>query len=197
MRRIISKSNIYVDFDGVIVNTIKGIVDCYNEDFQYYKNFKRINWEYINTWDFTECECATTEYINTYFNQQRFFDRLEFMLDAKEVLKELNKDYNIIIVSSGYSPNLKAKELWIIEHLPFCGFIGVNMKECKDKSEVDMRTGIFIDDSSTNLKTSNALVNICFGDKYSWNEDWEGIRFNNWRAVQTFLKRLKGEVNNS
>lgn len=183
-----------MDFDGVIVNSIKAIVDTYNEDFQHYKKFKHINWEDVNTWDFAELECATPEYINTYFNQQRFFDRLEFMSDAKEVLEELNKYYDITIVSSGYSPNLKAKELWIIEHLPFCGFIGVNMKEHKDKSEVDMKSGIFIDDSSTNLKTSNALVNICFGEKYSWNKDWEGVRLDNWRAIHVFIKRLKGEV---
>ena len=191
---MIYKNNIFVDFDGVIVNSIKGIVDTYNEDFQHYKKFKYINWKDVNTWDFKELECATPEYISTYFNQQRFFDRLEFLPDAKEVLEELNKDYNITIVSSGYSPNLKAKQIWIEKNLPFCGFIGVNMKEYKDKSHVDLRTSIFIDDSSTNLKTSNALVNICFGEKYSWNEDWDGIRLDNWRAVHAFLKRLKGEV---
>lgn len=195
MREIVSKGNIFVDFDGCIVQTIKAICDCYHEDFQYYKNFKPVDWRSINTWDFEELKCATPEYINTYFNQQRFFDKLEFMPNAKEILEELSEDYNITIVSSGYSPNLRAKQIWIEKNLPFCGFIGVNMKEYKDKSHVaEMRTGIFIDDSSSNLKTSNALVNICFGEKYSWNEDWEGIRLDNWRAVHAYLKRLKGEV---
>ena len=195
MREIVSKGNIFVDFDGVITNSIKGIVDCYNEDFKHYKKFNSIDWRSINTWDFEELECATPEYINTYFNQQRFFDKLEFMPNAKEILEELSEDYNITIVSSGYSPNLRAKQIWIEKNLPFCGFIGVNMKEYKDKSHVaEMRTGIFIDDSSSNLKTSNALVNICFGDEYSWNEDWDGVRLFGWRAVRAFIKRLKGEV---
>lgn len=194
MREIVSKNNAHFDFDGTIVNSIKAICDCYNEDFRYYKNFKPVDWRSINTWDFEELECATPEYINTYFNQQRFFDKLEFMPNAKEILEELSEDYNITVVSSGYSPNLRAKQIWIEKNLPFCGFIGVNMKEYKDKSHIDMKSGIFIDDSSSNLKTSNALVNICFGDEYSWNEDWDGIRLFGWRAVRAFLKRLKGEV---
>ena len=34
--------NIFCDFDGVISNTIKCIVELYNEDFRYYKDFKPI-----------------------------------------------------------------------------------------------------------------------------------------------------------
>ena len=63
---------IFIDFDNVVVNSIKAIVDIYNEDFQYYKNFRRINWWDINSYGFSECNCATTEYLNTYFNQKRF-----------------------------------------------------------------------------------------------------------------------------
>lgn len=183
-----AKRDLYIDFDGVIVNTIKSIVSLYNEDFKYYKNFKPINWVDINSWNFKECTCATSEYINTYFNQQRFFDRLTYMDWAKEILDELKDEYNIIIVSSGYSPNLKAKELWIKENLPYCKFIGVNLKKHKDKSHIDMNEGIFLDDSINNLLTSNALINICFGDVYPWNEDWEGFRCKNWHDIRTFLK---------
>ena len=174
--------------EGCIVNTIKAIVDLYNEDFQYYKKFKPINWWEINTWDFTECNCATPEYINTYFNQQRFFNRIEYMDWAKKILDELSDDYDITIVSSGYSPNLVAKALWINNNLPYCKFIGVNLKEYKDKSHIDMSDGIFIDDSSHNLITSNAKINICFGDKYEWNKDWIGIRCANWHDIKSFLE---------
>ena len=152
--------------DGTIVNTIASIVSLYNEDFQYYKNFTPIKWWDINTWDFTECNCATPEYINTYFNQKRFFDRLTYMDWAKETLDELKDDYDIIIVSSGYSPNLKAKEIWISENLPYCKFIGVNMKKYKNKNHIDMSDGLlYIDDKSCNLNT-NAKHQICFGDIY-------------------------------
>ena len=184
---------LYLDFDwdGCIVNTIKAITDLYNEDFQYYKKFNYINWIDVNTWDFAECSCASPEYINTYFNQQRFFDRLEYMDWAKEILDELKDNYDITIVSSGYSPNLRAKEIWIRKNLPYCDFIGVNLKEYKDKSHVDMSSDvIFIDDSANNLITSNAKLKICFGDKYPWNKDWTGIRCANWNDIYVLLKDI-------
>lgn len=188
MIAIVDKKKIYLDFDGCIVNTIAAIVSLYNEDFKYYKKFEPIKWWEVNTWDFSECNCATPEYINTYFNQQRFFERLTYMDWAKETLDELKDNYDITIVSSGYSPNLKAKEIWISENIPYCKFIGVNYKEYQDKSHIDMSDGIFLDDSSKNLVTSNALINICFGEEYTWNEDWTGFRCSNWNDVKRFLK---------
>ena len=179
---------LFIDYDGCVINTIAAICSLYNEDFKYYKNFEPIKWWEVNTWDFTECKCTTPEYINTYFNQPRFFAGVTYMDWAKEILDELKDDFNITIVSSGYSPNLKAKEIWIKENLPYCDFIGVNLREYKDKSHIDMSDGIFIDDSAQNLKTSNALLNICFGDIYEWNKDWNGFRCKNWNEIKKILK---------
>lgn len=178
---------VYLDFDGVICDTIKAIVDLYNEDFQYYKKFKKINDYDINTWDFKECTCTSSEYINTYFNQTRFFRTLRFMPWAYEVIEDLRKKYNIKIVSHGYSPNLLQKEKWINNCLPGIEFIGVNWKTHSDKSHIDMSDGIFLDDSAKNLMTSNAKETICFGDIYSWNDWWEGKRLNNWIDVREYL----------
>lgn len=174
--------------DGTIVNTIATIVSLYNEDFKFYSDFIPVKWWEVNTWDFKECKCASPKYIDIYFNQQRFFDRLIYMNWAKEVLDELKETYEIIIVSSGYSPNLRAKEIWIKENLPYCKFIGVNLKKYKDKFNIDMSDGMFIDDSFANLKTSNALINICFGDVYPWNEEWQGLRCKNWMDIKILLK---------
>ena len=186
----LEKSKIFLDYDGCIVNTIKCICSLYNEDFQYYKNFTPINWWDVDTWDFAECNCATPEYINTYFNQQRFFDKVEYMDWAEKILDILKEDFEITIVSSGYSPNLIAKEKWVKEHLPYCNFIGVNLKEYEDKSHIDMSDGIFIDDSASNLETSKAAIKICFGDEYPWNEKWKGIRCANWHEVENYIERV-------
>lgn len=178
---------IYLDFDGVICDTIKAIVSLYNEDFRYYKKFRKIEDCDINTWGFIECNCASPEYINTYFNQPRFFKRLEFMPWAYEVITELMKKYNIKIVSHGYSPNLIQKKKWVNSHLPGIEFIGVNWKEYSDKSHIDMSDGIFFDDSAKNLENSNAKEVICFGDVYSWNNYWNGKRISNWIDLQEYL----------
>ena len=178
---------LYLDFDGCIVNTIATITKLYNEDFQYYKDYCPKKWTDVKTWDFIELSCASPEYINTYFNQPRFFENIEYMPWAESTLDKLREKYEIIIVSSGYSPNLKGKELWIKQNIPYAKFIGVNLKTHKDKRFVDMSDGILIDDSMSNLSTSNAIMNICFGDKYKWNEDWEGYRAYNWCEVQKML----------
>ena len=185
---------IYIDFDGVIVNTIRKIVDLYNEDFVAYKKYEPVNWVDINTWDFKELQAATREQINHYFNQPRFFMNLEIMPLAINIIDSLSINNDVIIVSSGYSPNLILKEKWCKEHfLQSVKFRGVNLKEHSDKSHIDMSNGIFIDDSMNNLTTSNADIKICFGDIYEWNKDWNGVRCFNWTDVQDYLK-LKGEI---
>lgn len=192
-----NKLKIYIDFDGVIANTIETIVSLYNEDFRYYKNFKKIEWFNVKTWDFSECNCASAEYINTYFNQPRFFKNIHLMDYVCFSLHLLNQEkYDITIVSSGYSPNLKAKEECIKKLFPFCKFIGVNLKYYKDKSHIDMSDGIFIDDSENNLITSNAKYKVCFGEIYPWNENWNGIRYKNWvDTVHYIIKEITEDEN--
>ena len=179
-------NTIFLDFDCCTVDTIKAITSLYNEDFQYYKNFHHVNWWEVNTWNFTECNCASEEYINTYFNQPRFFDRLELMPNAKEVIDILKDYYEIKIVTHGYSPNLKGKREWIDENLGL-EMIGVNLKKHKDKSHIDMSNGFFLDDSSKNVITSNAKYKAVFGDIYPWNQDWNGLRLLNWADVLRYL----------
>lgn len=177
------KKKLFVDFDGVLSNTIKTICMLYDDDFQYYRDYKRVDWSEIETWDFTELNCANREYIDKYFNQPRFFRNIECMPWAKETMNKLSGLYDITIVSMGYRPNLIGKQKWVNDNFSDCDFIGVNFKEYDDKSHIDMSDGIFIDDSAKNLETSNAGLKICFGDEYEWNKDWTGIRCANWCDV--------------
>jgi 5'(3')-deoxyribonucleotidase len=181
------KRDLFVDFDGTIANTILAVTELYNEDFKYYKKFKPILWHQIETWDFLECKCANPEYINTYFNQPRFFEKLKFMENAKEILEKFIERFNIQIVSMGYSPNIRGKNIWIKENNPFANFIGVNFKEYDDKAHIDMSGGILIEDSAKNLETSNADVKICYGDIYDWNCKWNGKRCWNWYEIYDYL----------
>lgn len=73
----------------------------YNEDYRYYTNYNYIHWTDIRTWDFKECSCAKSKHIKRYFTQPRFFAKVEFMDNAKEVLNRLKNKYEIVIVSMG------------------------------------------------------------------------------------------------
>lgn len=110
------------------------------------------------------------------------------MPQAYKTLRKFALQDEVIIVSSGYSPNLKAKEKWCKEILPFCRFIGVNLKEYKDKSHIDMSDGLFIDDSAHNLETSNADTKICFGEIYPWNKEYNGKHCWNWSMIYQLYK---------
>lgn len=185
--RIKGIKKIFIDLDGVVFDTIECITALYNEDFRYYKGFKPINSCDVETWDFTELNCADKHDIERYFNQPRFFDWVEIMPWAESVIRKLALEYEIIFISMGNKPNLKQKKKWVKENFPYAKFKGINIEKYTDKSHIDMHKAVFIDDSAKNLRTSNAKYKICFGDKYSWNEDWDGTRCMNWIDVETFF----------
>ena len=188
IQKELNKQTLYVDFDGVIVDSIKAICDLYNEDFSYYSDFNHVDPKYVQTYEFSECSCASKEIIDWYFNTPRFFDKLEFMPSAYDYLKLLSTDFRIVIVSHGFSPNLRAKEKWVNKHLPFAEFYGVNLKDFRDKSCVDMSGGIFIDDKISNLDSSNAGSKLVFGKRYPWNDDdSQYIRVWDWDDVYTMF----------
>lgn len=115
------------------------------------------------------------------------------MYNAKEVLDKLSNIYNIVIVSMGYSPNLKAKQLWLKQNVPYAEFIGVNFKEYPDKAHINMSNGLaYVEDSSKNLDTSNCPNKILFGDEYEWNIDGNGRyrRCYNWYELEKCLMKL-------
>ena len=184
---------VVIDLDGVVFDTIDRICALYNEDFEYYTGFTRVESTNINTWEFTELYCATPEYINQYFNQPRFFTGLKIMPCAKWIINKLADKYEIHFVSTGNMPNLRLKQIWKDQHFPYARLTGVNLDNHKDKSHIDMSNSIQLDDRSDNLKTSNAAVKICYGKVYPWNEDWQGIRCETWSEVYGKIRKVVEE----
>lgn len=185
-------NTLYIDFDGTIVNTIKKITSLYDEDFSSNKSYEKIDWSEVQTWDFSELKCATKEDIDRYFSSKRFFEHLEFMDNAMEVIGSIDGLFQIYIMSIGSKENLEHKKIWIKKNMPDCQFIGVDETINNDKAHIDMSDGIFIDDSLHNLETSNAAVKIVFGDKYPWNENNEKyLRCFNWMDVKRYITKFQ------
>lgn len=178
-----------IDFDCTAYNTIKAIVDLYDNDFYGSPGYEKLHWTEINTWDFIELKCASKEYIDTYFNQMRFFETIEPMYNFNEIINRLKDQYKIQFCSMGSHDNLYLKQRFLKYHYPYADFIGVNINEMPDKSHIDMRNSVFIDDSKKNLETSNAELKVLFGDDYSWNEGYKGLRCYNWYDVERSLRR--------
>lgn len=171
---------LYVDYDGVIVNTIKAIVEMYDARYWNHPDYQEVNWSEIESWDFTELTCASAEEIDSFFDTEEFFEKVEFMPWADLILGKLNDFFDIHIVSMGHTKNLELKQIWCKNNIPYASFEGFNFDEHTDKSKCNMKGGVFIDDVTQNLNTSNAIQRICYGDKYAWNKDWEGLRCANW-----------------
>lgn len=194
-----NKKTIFIDMDCTLYNTVKRITEIYDEDFQYYSDYKKIPWKEVTSWNFNELSAAPEKYIDHYFNQKRFFDKVEMYPYAKEVIDKLSDKYRIVFVSHGYSPNLRLKREYIKNNFPYADFIGVNLKEHKDKSCVDMSGdgNIFIDDIPENLYKSNADIKICYGI-YDWNSTFTNPnnqaqywRAFGWSAIENILNSIK------
>ena len=196
-----NKKTIFIDMDLTLLNSVKAITEMYDEDFQYYPDYKKIPWEKVVSWSFKELSLLPKGHIEFYFNQKRFFDKVEMYPDAKEVIDRLSDEYRIVFVSHGYSPNLRLKKIYVTHNFPYADFIGVNLDEHKDKSCVDMagEGNVFIDDTPNNLYNSNAPIKICYGD-YEWNRDfcnlcddeqYYHISVSGWHTIKNILNIIK------
>lgn len=183
-----SKPKLILDFDGTIVWSISSIVECYNEDFQYYKEYIPINACDINTYEFKELKLADRNYIDWLWGTPRFFNKLIFMDNAEEILQILKAKFEIYVATKGRQPNLKGKKIWINEHMPYVkGLYLIDTNKFCDKSHIDMAYAIFVDDESVTLRNTNAKHKILFGEVYEWNKDWEHKRCYNWYEMLSEL----------
>jgi hypothetical protein len=187
-----NKQKLFLDYDMTIVNSIKPICEIYNQDFANYKDFKPAIWQEVSQWDFKD-QCPLMDNCNRYFSDKRFFDKVEFLEgNTKEIIDHLTKQYHVIICTLGTPRNLAYKSMWLEDNLPkihdyiLLRNYGIKM----DKSIVDMRGGIFVDDVYSNIESSNADVKILFGNDYEWNK-YEGVgcqRIKNWSDLYMMLK---------
>lgn len=167
------KRKLYLDMDQTCINSIKRVVELYNQDFANHQNFVPARWCYVNQWDFKdECKLISKQQSDAYFEDERFFDdKLEFMDNGEELIRELSKEFDIHIVSMGTKRNAELKSIWIKQHMPYVKeFIGVDMSVYKDKSHIIMGDdSIFIDDVYNNLVSADCCLSILYGDCYEWN----------------------------
>ena len=187
------KPKLFVDFDSTVCKSIKAFCEVYNRMYQYRGEFTPADWTKVNQYDFSD-QCPLLEdgeAIANIFASKHFFRKLQFMPNAKEVLYELHKDYQITIVSLGSHTNLARKSMWLYQHLEFVKDLVLLSNEDNKmcKSIVDMRGGILIDDVASNLNSSSAATKICFGREYPWNKSFDGLRLRSWDEVYEYLQR--------
>jgi len=183
-------SRLFIDFDGTIAGSVKAICETYNYLYQNFADFKPADYRRIQCYNFKDV-CPLVDDIKKLFEHPLFFRKLDFIDDnTYEVLETLNQKYNIIICSIGTPLNISKKVLWLEEKLPFIkNYVLIANNDCKmDKSIINTgKDSIFIDDIPSNLESVESERKILFGEKFSWNNFWEGEYCVTWSDVRERL----------
>lgn len=177
---------LFLDADNTIWNTTKAFVDAYNlvcgKRFMFDKK-EQPRWELVEKYDFTDQIPNLTKLMKyAIFDSDAFYEKLEYYDNAKQIINEVSQKTEVHIVSMCSPDSAKRKYLKIKEDLPLVKFQPIFF-DYRDKSSIDMRNGIFIDDVVKNLNNSSADKNICFkynGITMDINKDWQGEVLTNW-----------------
>lgn len=195
------KIDLFIDFDGVIVNSTKRMVEMLNEKYGCNKNWRDIK-QYDAKDLFPNC---TLEDILEVFASKEFFDELEIMDGFHEVIEKHIDDFNIHIATIGTKENLIYKKAFCEFNFKFpFNFIGIE-KNGTGKEKIDMSNGIIIDDHVENLISSNAKQKLIFRNflETEWNyieEDselesditvWDVDNWDDVEDVLSFILRIK------
>lgn len=187
------KQKLFVDMDDTIVQSRKAYCEYYNTHYCDKDGFKVANHLDNAVWGFSDVCPLAVDDVDEIFGTEELFNRLTFNHRAYEVLERLSKDYEIIVVSLGTYNNTSEKAKWIKKHLPF---INESVLLCKngvmmDKTVVNMKGGIFIDDVKDNLDSTNASRKILFGRSMPWNVSWNGEYCATWEDIELALTHSK------
>ena len=162
---------------------------AYNILYACNDNFKPAKWWQVEQYDLKD-ECPLA--INTYriFQDDLFFRLLDCMNgNTIEVLNQLNNKYDLYLCTIGTIKNLYLKSLWVESNIPFIKnkILLNNQNNKMDKSVINMKDSVFVDDVLSNLNSSNAELKIVFGDKYEWNKTSTHQRCYNWTDIENIL----------
>lgn len=194
------KTQVYIDYDGTIVNSAKRMTEILNQKFN-----TNCNWKQMKQYNAQDLFPTVTQHeINELFSSNHFFnEKLELKLGINQILKLNEKYFDFTIVTMGTDDNLILKKKWCENNLKFkFDYIGLT-DFSKLKSTVDMTDGIMVDDTISMLLSTNAPYKILIRGHISteWNDITELMHRkdlyvkDNWFQINNLLHRIrKGKI---
>lgn len=166
-------SKIYLDADGVILQSIQASVQLLDEMYGI-----KLKPEDVVNWNFHES--LTSGQIEQMFSDPKFFD-IVHIYDGVGSFIERYID-KITVVTKGDSDNIRLKGEYFEQlGLQEMKYIGLPLN--KSKGCVDMSGALFIDDCVANLNESNAMIKILFrefNNNADWQRGWSGLEMRSW-----------------
>lgn len=166
----VSKPNIFIDVDDVILNSSDTVIDILNRKFNLHKTKKD-----LKDWGFKSIthEC-NRQMLEDIFCSKEFWNNVTCKTELIEALENncdnensLLNSYNWILTTKGdeENHNLKYNYIFNSNNIPFFAehknkFSYYALYHGERKDIVNMYGGIQIDDNYNNLKTTDASVKI-------------------------------------
>jgi 5'-nucleotidase len=171
---------VIIDMDEVIADPMGDMIAWYEKEYGITVDFEKMKGSWLP--GFPEQHHAL---VRARLHEPGFFRNLPVMKDSVDVLKEMNKRYEIFIVSAAteFPNSLKEKLVWMLEHFPF-----FNWKQLVLCGEKRMVFGDhMIDDHVRHLQHFNGRKHLYTA---AHNKDITGYdRINSWQdAASVFLK---------
>ncbi len=173
-------SRIIIDMDEVIADPMGDTIAWYKKEYGADPDTKKMNGSWIK--GFPE---AHQPIIWDRLRSPGFFRHLPVMEDSVEVLRRLNEQYEVFIVSAAMEfPNsLKDKYDWLMEHFPFFTWKQLALTGSKDLVYGDF----MIDDHVRHLKGFKGKPYLYTSIHNLTETGYD--RINNWKeAAGIFLK---------
>ena len=192
------KINLFIDFDNTIVDTTGAAVKIYNKKFN-----KNINPLDIENYNMEPHIIISEKERCNLFCKKDLYSNLKAYSGVFEVLNKLKESnlFNIYLVTNCNPKSIPYKIKWLKENnfdFLFDGKIYLDISNCKgyDKSLINMRDGVLIDDHRENHLTSNAKYKLSFQyskRKQNWGpEPQDGvIVFRKWdNGIYYYLEHI-------
>lgn len=182
------KIDVYLDFDSTIVDSIKRFVDIANKKYNVNKSPKELgDYNFKTLYN----DITRSDIIDIFTSKEFFNEKLEYINGCYDVLNKYKNDINFYIVTAGFGGDLNYKKEWINNNLPFIK--DVYITNSNNKSVIDMRNAIQIDDIYECLSGTNAKIKILFknNNNFKWqrhNNNDDIYEVNMWEDIDSMFE---------
>lgn len=165
---------VIIDMDEVMADTMGAMFEWYNSNYNEPINYSKMKGSWL-----LGIPDQYRSIVRDRLFSQGFFRHLPVMEDCVDVVNELNKKYEVFIVSAAmeFPDSLKDKLEWLNEHFPFLGWQKLVL--CGDKRMI--AGDYMIDDHVRNLvhfKGKPYLYSTIINAEETGYE-----RVNNWQEI--------------
>lgn len=165
------KQTIFWDLDDVVFNSTEVVVDIINKNFREPNHLSPRSIQDVKDWGYKSIYAPLTQnQVHEIFKSQQFWDSIQVKQDFLSLAKSgVLSHYNNVIVTAGVNETFTKKKALLQRTLEdnnlsydkiFSDFFGITDIHNFDKSVVDMKDGIQIDDAYFNLIDTNARCKI-------------------------------------